>query len=114
MSFLWTLNNADGTQATEKLGNVELPRLIIPRRTLSGGKIYKARVDVSMVTDSSLTTSDEVTIQVIESKLVAKIRGRQTVGSTGILKLNFSKTESMHRSECSAKELVNFREGKIS
>lgn len=84
MNFLWTLNNADGTQATEVLGNVEQPRLIIPRRTLSGGKTYKARVDVSMVTDSTLTTFDEVTIEVIESKLVAKIRGRQTVGSTGI------------------------------
>ncbi|XP_066926601.1 uncharacterized protein [Clytia hemisphaerica] len=92
MDFLWSLSNADGSQSSVVLAKLDGPRLIIPAQSLAGGSSYIARVDVSMVTDPSLTTYDEVKITVKETPLVARISGRQTVGQAGTMKLSAKKS----------------------
>ena len=88
VDYLWSLYNADGTTASVNLKNTQLPRLIIPRAALEGGKTYKARVDVTMRVDASKTTYDEAEIVVKSSKLRPKITGQQTVGYDGTVKLS--------------------------
>ena len=90
MDFLWSLSNADGSQSSVVLDKWDGPRLIIPPKKLAGGSRYKARVDVSMVTDPSKTTFDEAEITVMETPLKARISGLQTVGQAGKNQFNLA------------------------
>ena len=88
ISYQWDISPSVGIV----IKNTALPKLLIKKGQLKGGKTYTVTVVVSMQQDSSLSVTETVTIKTVSSDLIARIKGTQFIGADGTLKLDGSKS----------------------
>ena len=67
-------------------------RLVIPAKTLVGGRTYTATVVVSMQQDQTLAVTQTATITAVASDVVAVVQGVQTISVRETITLDGSKS----------------------